>query len=176
MKKIKILIKDRQERLNIHMYSAVLRSFTNCEGGTAGKVRKTLEEMTDVGISLDVGACHDILEALAVHPDYLLREEVLEYMRESWFTLTDRGHNMVVAGLLRDRLFEQAIEKIEDMLRQRIVVANWLWDKAIWLLLDYLEIDEAWHLLILRQQSGAKEPSQALWGHFLDIGGKLLHV
>lgn len=97
-------------------------------------------------------------------------------MKERWFSLTDRGHNMVAAGLLRDRLFEQAVQKIEDMLHQSVIVADWLLDKAIWIMLDYGEIDEAWQLLQIRQQSGRTTLSQPLWVQFLDVAGKLCHV
>ncbi|KAF2279189.1 uncharacterized protein EI97DRAFT_455467 [Westerdykella ornata] len=173
---VKILIKDRRERPNIRLYAAMLHSFVNPEYGTAGKIRKVLEEMAELGVDLDAGGCHAVLEALAVHPDYLLREEILTYMKGRWFTLTDRGHNMVVAGLLRDRLFEQAIQKIEDMNQQRIRVADWLLDKAVWILLDYGEMDEAWQLLRMRQQSGRTTISPPLWAHFLDTAAKLCHV
>jgi hypothetical protein len=111
-----------------------------------------------------------------VHPDYLLRNELLSYMKDRWFTLSDRGHNMVAAGLLRDRLFEQALQKIEDMSQQRIKIADWLLDKAIWILLDYGEIGEAWNLLLLRQQNGRNVISQALWGQFLEVSAKMCHV
>ncbi|KAF2010497.1 hypothetical protein BU24DRAFT_378551 [Aaosphaeria arxii CBS 175.79] len=175
---VKILLKDRRERPNVRMYSAILHSFANCQEGTAGKIRKVMEEMVESGVDLDVGACHNALEALAVHPDYILREEVLSYMKERWFSLNDRGHNMVAAGLLRDRLFEQAIEKIEDMVRQRISVHDWLWDKAVWFFLDYGEVDEAWQLMLLRQQSatGKKDFSKTLLTHFLDVAARLCHV
>ena len=97
-------------------------------------------------------------------------------MQDRWFTLTDRGHNMIVAGLLRDRLFEQALHKIEDMLAQRIIVADWLLDKAIWLMLDYTEIEEAWQLLQTRQSSGRSSVSQGLWMQFLDVASRRGHV
>lgn len=97
-------------------------------------------------------------------------------MKERWFTLTDRGHNMVVAGLLRDRLFEQAIQKIDDMGQQGIKVADWLLDMTIWILLDFKEIDEAYQLLLVRQQPGRSSISQPLWSHFLDTAAKLCHV
>jgi pentatricopeptide repeat protein len=173
---IKILIKDRREKPNVRLYAGLLHSYADPLEGTAGKIRKTLEEMGEEGIDLDAGACHCTLEALAVHPDYILREEILAYMKERWFTLSDRGHNMVVAGLLRDRLFEQAVGKIEEMLQQRIVVADWLLDKAIWILLDYGEVEEAWQLLLVRQQIGRSSLSQALWGQFLDVAGRMSHV
>jgi hypothetical protein len=97
-------------------------------------------------------------------------------MRDQWFSLSDRGHNMVVAGLLRDRLFEQAIQKIEDMIQQRIKIADWLLDKALWILLDYGEVGEAWNLLLLRQQSGRSLLSPVLWGQFLEVAAKMCHV
>lgn len=173
---IRILIRDRRERPNVRLYAALLHSFVNTEKGTAGKIRKVLDEMAEAGVDLDAGGCHAVLEALAVHPDYLLREEVLTYMKERWFTLSDRAHNMVAAGLLRDRLFEQAIQKIDDMTHQRIKVADWLLDKAIWILLDYGEVDEAWQLLLVRRQSGRTGLSQPLCGHFLDVAARLHHA
>lgn len=115
-------------------------------------------------------------QTLAVHPDYLLRNEILEYMRERWFSLSDRGHNMVVAGLLRDRLFEQALEKIGEMVSQRVQVEGWLWDKTMWLLLDYGEIEEAYQTLLLRQNNGNGKLTTALWTHFLDCAAQVHHV
>src|SRR4051794_14691563 len=97
-------------------------------------------------------------------------------MNERWYNLTDKGHNFVVAGLLRDRLFEQAIEKIELMIQQRIYVAPWLYDIAMYFLLDYQEIDEAYHLAIMRRNAGNTIMSSALWMHLLDVAAKYHHV
>jgi hypothetical protein len=59
---IKILIKDRRERPNVRLYAAMLHSFVNPEEGTAGKIRKVLEEMGEAGVDLDAGGCHAVLE------------------------------------------------------------------------------------------------------------------
>lgn len=59
---IKILIKDRRERPNVRLYAGILHSFVNPEEGTAGKIRKVLDEMAEEGIDLDAGACHCVLE------------------------------------------------------------------------------------------------------------------
>ncbi|KAF2799853.1 hypothetical protein K505DRAFT_293900 [Melanomma pulvis-pyrius CBS 109.77] len=170
---VRILIKDRRERPNSALYAAVLHSYVNAEEGTAGKVRRVLDEMAEDGVELDARGCHCVLETLAVHPDYLLRNEILEYMRERWFSLSARGHNMVVAGLLRDRLFEQALEKIGEMVSQRVQVEGWLWDKTMWLLLDYGEIEEAYQTLLLRQNNGNVKLTTALWTHFLDCAAQI---
>ncbi|KAF2870774.1 hypothetical protein BDV95DRAFT_607907 [Massariosphaeria phaeospora] len=167
---LKILIKDRREIPNVAMYAAIIHSYVDPEEGTAGKVRKVLEEMQAEGIDLDAAGCQCVLEALSVHPDYLLRNEILEYMKERWFTLSDRGHNYVVAGMLRDRLFEQALEMIEDMLKQRIRVERWIWDTTMWILLEFGEVEEAFHVLVLRQSLRGQNVklSNALWLQLLD--------
>ncbi|KAF3048365.1 hypothetical protein E8E12_011731 [Didymella heteroderae] len=187
MKICNVLIQDRGQRPDQAMYAAILHSFTSSTEGTAGKVRKVLEEMgfwsdkaTMDGaekVDLDVRGCENVLQALAVHPDYLLRAEVLEYMREKWFTLSDRAHCFVVAGLLRERLFEQALEMLEDMCRKKVQVDDWVWSEAMWLLLEFGEVEEAFYVLGLKESvSDAGVPgaaygvklSNALWGAMLD--------
>ncbi|ORY18643.1 hypothetical protein BCR34DRAFT_473166 [Clohesyomyces aquaticus] len=173
---IKILVKDRREPPNLALYSALLRSFVGPEDGTGGKIRRVLDEMSEEGIELDTAACHYVIEALAVHPDYLLRNEILEYMQERWLSLNDKGHNLVVAGLLRDRLFEQALEKIDAMVQQHIAVAPWLYDTALYFLIDYGEVEEAYQLLLMRQNLSNGKPSAALWTHFLGCAARLHHA
>ena len=187
MQIINVLVRDRGERPNTHMYAAILHSFVSSENGTAGKVRKVLEEMgfwehgAGLGkIDLDPKVCECVLEALAVHPDYLLRNEILEYMKARWFTLSERAHNFVVAGLLRDRLFEQALEMLDDMARKDIRIENWLFDKTMWMLLEFGEIEEAFDVLNLRQSLQSKRSghhhmklSPALMGAMLDAAGRV---
>lgn len=183
-----VLIQDRGQRPDQAMYAAVLHSFTSSTEGTAGKVRKVLEEMgfwrapSDAErVELDVRGCENVLEALAVHPDYLLRAEVLEYMRDKWFALSDRANGYVVAGLLRERLFEQAIERLEDMCRKKMRVDDWVWSEAMWLLLEFGEVDEAFYVLELKQSVSGVETagaasgvklSNALWGAMLDAAAQ----
>ncbi|KAI8941876.1 hypothetical protein NX059_003073 [Plenodomus lindquistii] len=183
----RVLIKDRGEPRNIAMYTAVLHSFVSATNGTAGKLRKVLEEMGfwsekeahpagQPRIELDPRACECVLEVLAVHPDYLLREEILEYMKARWFTLSDRGINFVVAGMLRERHFEHALETLDEMVRNKARVESWLFDKAMWMLLEFGEVDEAFYVLSLKELSqgarvqgmGSAKLSEALWGAMLD--------
>ena len=191
MKICNVLVKDRGQRPDKDMYAAILHSFTSSVDGTAGKVRKVLEEMgfwadsadtsTRTRVELDARGCENVLEALAVHPDYLLRAEILEYMKEKWFTLSDRGHNYVVAGLLRERLFEQALDMLEDMCRKKVRVEDWVFSEAMWLLLEFGEVEEAFYVLGLKESvsslssAGAAygvKLSNALWGAMLDAAAK----
>ncbi|KAH7072217.1 hypothetical protein BKA63DRAFT_417974 [Paraphoma chrysanthemicola] len=181
----RVLVKDRGELPNKDMYTAILHSFVSSTNGTAGKVRKVLDEMgfwTDspTKVELDARGCECVLEVLAVHPDYLLRTEMLTYMTARWFTMSDRGHNFVVAGMLRERHFEQALEMIEDMVRSKRRIEHWLFDQALWALLEFGEVDEAFYVLSLKEGIqrrsssglGAVKLSSALWGALLDAAAR----
>ncbi|KAF2004762.1 hypothetical protein P154DRAFT_458844 [Amniculicola lignicola CBS 123094] len=173
---IKILVKDRGEKPNLGIYAPLLQSFASCSEGTAGKVRKVLGEMREGGLELDVGACHCVLEALAIHPDYLLRDDILAYMKERWFSLTESGHHMVAAGMLKDRLFEQALEKIDQMIGERVRVRPWLLDMFIYTLMDYGEVEEAYRMLRLRQKISKEHLSYTLWMNMLDCASRHHHT
>lgn len=186
----RVLVKDRGEQPNREMYTALLHSFVDCKEGTAGKVRKVLEEMgfwheRDAldseypKIELDGRACECVLEVLAVHPDYLLRSDILEYMKSRWLPLSARGQNYVVAGLLRERHFEQALDMMEDMVKNNTRVENWVLDVAMWILLEFKEVEEAFYVLGLKETmqskssvAGAVRVSDALWGALLDAAAQ----
>lgn len=171
---LKILIKDRREKPNLAMYSALLHSYASSKWGTAGKIRKTLDEMAAVGIELDARACEYVLEALAVHPDSFLRTDILEYMKARWWSPTPRAQGFIVAGLLRERCFEMALERLETMVKENVPIDPWLWDKTIWMLLEYGEVDEAFHVLSLRRHVSNVDSavSETLWTQLLDVAGK----
>ena len=182
----RVLVQDRGQAPDKDMYAAILHSFTSSDQGTAGKVRKVLEEMgfwSDASdmtggqkVELDIRGCENVLEALSVHPDYLLRAEVLEYMRAKWFPLSPRAQGFVVAGLLRERSFEQALEMLEGMCG-KVRVEPWVWSVAMWSLLEFGEVEEAFYVLGLKERATEKniggevygvKLSSALWGALLD--------
>jgi len=185
----RVLVKDRDELPNKEMYNAILHSFASNSNGTAGKVRKVLDEMGfwaeedgmngQTKIELDARGCECVLEALAVHPDYLLRAEILEYMKTRWFPLTPRGEHFVVAGMLRERHFEHALDMLENMANRQVRIEDWLFHKAMWMLLEYGEVEEAFYVLHLknsvRRQSQGLQPcrlSSALWTALLDAASR----
>jgi hypothetical protein len=186
----RVLVKDRGETPNKDMYNGILHSFVSSTNGTAGKVRKVLDEMgfwadthvmsnNQAKVELDARGCECVLEVLAVHPDYLLRSEILEYMKDRWFPLSPRGQNFVVAGMLRERNFEQALETLDDMVMKRIKIESWLFDKAMWILLEFGEVEEAFYVLSLKDDiqrksngMGSARLSSALWGALLDAAAR----
>ncbi|KAH9870857.1 hypothetical protein J1614_006429, partial [Plenodomus biglobosus] len=187
----RVLIGERGEARNTAMYTAVLHSFVNSWNGTGGKVRKVLEEMgfwehadgftsSQARIELDTRACECVLEALAVHPDYLLRNDILDYMKTRWLPLSDRARNFVIAGMLRERHFEHALELLEDMVKAKAHVESWLFAKAMWMLLEFGEAKEAFYVLSLKQaahsatlhRQGSVKLTGALWGALLDAAAR----
>jgi pentatricopeptide repeat protein len=186
----RVLIRDRGESPNKEMYNGILHSFVSSSNGTAGKVRKVLGEMGfwadtkdmpdgQAKVELDARGCECVLEALAVHPDYLLRSEILEYMKDRWFPLSPRAQNFVVAGMLRERNFEQALETLDDMINKKIKIESWLFDKAMWILLEFREVEEAFYVLSLKDGiqrksngMGSARLSSALWGALLDAAAR----
>jgi hypothetical protein len=175
MNMLRILIKDRRERPNLHMYTALLHSYVSPDWGTAGKIRKVLEDMDTAGIELDARACECALEALAVHPDSFVRTDILDYMRDRWWSPSSTAQCFVIAGLLRERCFEMALERLEGMLKDGVRIEPWLWDKAIWMLLEFGEVEEALHVLSLKQNISGNvgvNLSGILWTQLLDAAGK----
>lgn len=68
-----------------------------------------------------------------------------------------------------------ALEKLEDMLRENVRIDPWLWDKAIWMLLEFGEVEEAFYVLSLRRNVGSNVDtslSGSLWTQLLDVAGK----
>jgi pentatricopeptide repeat protein len=66
------------------------------------------------------------------------------------------------------------------MLKKKIKVENWLFDQALWILLEFGEIEEAFYVLSLKDGlqrrdngTGSLKLSSALWGALLDAAAQL---
>lgn len=117
-----------------------------------------------------------VLQVLAVHPSYLLRNQILEEMRQRWFNLTPDGWHDVVTGFLRDGQLEMALENLEYMQREDIKIENWLSDIVIYTLLDLEEIDEALKMMKSRNSLDGAAISASLWYQLLDRASRASHV
>jgi hypothetical protein len=121
--------------------------------GSVARVLKYLAELEKEQISLNQEDCVAVLKALAVHPDLLLRTQVLQYMESSWIGLTDQARHYVVAGLLRELQLERAMEELRAMKRGNLQISPWLYDLAISVLANIGELEEVKELLRLRGNS-----------------------
>ncbi|EMC96834.1 hypothetical protein BAUCODRAFT_47033, partial [Baudoinia panamericana UAMH 10762] len=158
------------------LYSALILSNVDASEGAAWRVTEYLEEMREAGLQPDVGICHAALKVLSVHPDHLLRADVLEYMRARWLSLSEEGAHDVAAGLLRESLFEQAMQRIDGMQRSGIHVQPWLLDMTVHVLCMAGEIEEAYRVMRQRHEAGEPVLSKNVWYALLDAGSSYRHA
>ncbi|KAK3069556.1 hypothetical protein LTR53_012007 [Teratosphaeriaceae sp. CCFEE 6253] len=167
------IVRGRREKPNTQLYNALILSNVSHDHGGAWRVLLYLEEMRDAGLQPDLGTCHAALKVLAVHPDHLLRADVLEYMRTRWYQLSEEGAHDVAAGLLREGLFEQALQRIDEMQRSGKECQSWLLDMAVYVLCIAGEAEEAARLMRSRYDAGESDLSPTLWYTLLDTGSLL---
>ncbi|GES57050.1 pentatricopeptide repeat protein [Aspergillus terreus] len=171
---LRILIRDRHVRPEVRHYRALILANSDPERGSPDAVRHLLAEMEENGIPADSGTLHAALQALAVHPDYLLRQNIVHTLRDRWLPLSPAGWHYVVAGLLREHQFELAIDHIAQMERKDIVVENWLYSLLIYYLCDFGEFDEVVRLMRARVAQG-HDMSLSLWSYVLDVASASVH-
>ncbi|KAI9850200.1 MAG: hypothetical protein M1838_006009 [Thelocarpon superellum] len=172
---VRYLVKDRHEKPNLKLYSALLLGHIDPAHGSVEGMLKLLAEMKEHGIAPDAGAYHNILKVLAVHPDYLVRDQILDDMRRRWFELNSDGWHDLVVGLLRDRNLELAKEKLEHMQREGMKVQTWLYDTFTYVLLGREEIDEAMAMLKYRIVEEGGAISANVWYALLDTASRCYH-
>ncbi|KAF2861659.1 hypothetical protein K470DRAFT_198271, partial [Piedraia hortae CBS 480.64] len=167
------LVESRREAPNVQLYTALILSNVSHDGGGAWRAEEYLEEMKAEGLQPDLACCHALLKVLAVHPDHLLRADVLEYMQTKWYELSEDGAHDVVAGLLREGLFEQALDRLDSMQREGRV-HPWLLDMAVFILCAAGETEAAHEIMQKRHRAG-EQLSRVLWLTFLDAGSSQRH-
>ncbi|GAD94536.1 pentatricopeptide repeat protein [Paecilomyces variotii No. 5] len=171
---LRILIRDRNVRPEVRHYRALILANTDARYGSPENVRNLLKEMETNGIPADSGTLHAALQAVAVHPDYLLRQEILHTLRDRWLSLSPSGWHHVVAGLVREHQFELALDHIAHMERKDIPVESWLHSLLVYNLCEMEEFDDVLTLMRNRVNQG-HEMTLNLWLHVLDLASEALH-
>lgn len=162
------LVRDRREKPSVEHYDALILSNVSTDPGAAWRVHELLAEMQRTGIQPDTATCHAVLKVLAVHPDHLLRTDMLEFMRSKWIGLSEDGEHDVAVGLLREGLFEQALERLDGMGKRDMIARGWLLDMFVYMLCEAGEVGEAYILMQGRHLNGELNMSRTLWHYFLD--------
>ena len=100
----------------------------------------------------------------------------MQEMKERWFGLSPEGWHNLVTGLLRDRQFEVAMDKLEQMQSDEIRVQPWLYDIFMYQLCEAEELDEAFKLLRHRFEYEKMKISPSFWHYLLDTFSSAFHV
>ncbi|KAL8819875.1 MAG: hypothetical protein Q9223_001794 [Gallowayella weberi] len=172
---LRVLIQERGVKPDRKHYQALLLANINAQHGSPVEVARILEDMEDEGIVLDSAAYHAIIKVLAVHPDYLVRRQVMEELRQRWFTLSNDGWHDVIVGLLREKQLELAVETLQSVQQEGIRVQPWLYDLLIFNLCDVGEYDEALSILRFRVDNGEQLISGNVWHYLLDTASRAFH-
>ena len=97
-------------------------------------------------------------------------------MKNRWYTLTTDGWHHLIVGLLRDRQYEIALDKLEQMQQEGTRVHPWLYDILIYLFCEAEELDEALKILRYRVDQGDMDISANVWYYVLDACSTNYHV
>jgi hypothetical protein len=173
---VEFLVRERREKPSVEHYNALILSNLSADPGTAWRVHDLLQEMQQAGLQLDAATCHAVLKVLAVHPDHLLRTDILAYMRSKWMGVNETGEHDIASGLLREGLFEQALERLDGMERQHMRVQGWLLDMFVYMLCEAGEVGEASRIMHGRHLGGELNISRQLWHYFLDKASEADHL
>ena len=189
---VETLVKERGQKPNLRLYDALLLANTDNEHGSAGEVAGILDKIAVDGLAPDSATYHAVLrvghlapgirytlthsiQVLAIHPDYLLRQRILEELSERWFPLTKDGWHDVIAGMIRERQLELALDALDQMRKEAIEVDSWLHDLIVFNLCSAEEFDSAVDLMQHRISLGELHISATLWFYLLDTASRALH-
>lgn len=174
-KMVEYLVRNRRETPNIRLYSISILANVHPWEGSARRVAGLLAEMHQEGLQMNVQICHDVLRVLSVHMDYLLRLDVLQYMRRQWFQLNTEGYHWVGAALFREAQLELRLIHLDEMRKDNVPIQSWLYDLALYTMIETNEFDEA--LRIVKDRIAANDwlINRNLWAHMLDSGAAFFH-
>ena len=172
---IKYLIKHRQHPLNNLIYESMLSAMAHPEGSSQG-VRKLLADAREQNVPLTAEMCYLALEALTVHPEHLLREQVMKMMDDYWFELTQSAKQNIALAMLREGQHELAMDKLTELLEGSKQVDLWVYDIFI---LEFGRMgftDEVLRLLKKRKHAkGTDAPFRNIELMALDIFSQAFH-
>ncbi|KAG9242376.1 hypothetical protein BJ878DRAFT_464495 [Calycina marina] len=176
--RVQYMMEDRGLEPDAHHYEALIRANADASYGSVDVVRHLLEDMSEAGVQPTSSIFHGVLQVLVNHPDYLLRMDVMNEMKERWFGLSPEGFHCLVLSHLRDRQLEQAMDQLEQMVRDDVYVQPWLYDIFLFQLGEMDELDEALRLLgtkyiwKARIQMGKLNPTDGMCLNVLNLAGR----
>lgn len=169
---VRFLLDERGERPTAALYEALVRANGHTHGSADG-VRDVWRMLRTAGLDPTPGFLHGALWALAIHPDYLTRNAVLQAMRDRWIDPTPDGLQSLALGLLRDGQYERALDQLDVLSatdRGGIAVPPWLYDIFVFVLGQEGFLDEALRIVNHRllRDDHAGNVSLNVWAFLLD--------
>ncbi|OLN97362.1 hypothetical protein CCHL11_01057 [Colletotrichum chlorophyti] len=167
------LVNSRNVELSPILYEHLVAAMADVRG-SAEMLAQLFGEMKQLSIKPTAAICHAALAALAVHPDYLIRNEVLAAMKQSWTEIDNEGESHIALGLLRDGQFELALDALETLIDKQ-TVKPWVYDIFISVFAQRGFVDEAVKLAHSKVHASDRDTHSALWFMLLDTCSGFYH-
>ncbi|KAF4423901.1 hypothetical protein CGCF413_v008517 [Colletotrichum fructicola] len=173
------LVTDRDAELSPALYEHLVVAMADVQG-SAAMLAQLFAEMRELHLAPSPAIHHAALAALAVHPDYIVRNEVLAAMKQSWTEVNPEADGHVALGLLRDGQFELALDKLESMIDNHVPVQPWVYDIFIFMFAQRGFVEEAVRLAHSKAHTtaaadDAAESPLSMWHMLLDVCSQAYH-
>lgn len=169
------LVKMRSLRPDIFVYECVMDAMIDPQGSVDG-IRTLFRHMDRDNILPSETICRSALAALAVHPDYALRQQVLDTMKERWFSVDVAADQSVMLGMLRDGQYEMAYDRLMDRLERGERIDLWTYDIFVMVFGHEGFLDEMMQLLYRRKHAKGSDPvAMSLTYYALDLCSSASH-
>ncbi|TQN67896.1 putative U6 snRNA-associated Sm-like protein LSm4, partial [Colletotrichum shisoi] len=160
------LAQDRKAELSPQLYEHLIVATADVKG-SAAMLAQLFAEMKQLQIKPTISICHAALAVLAVHPDYLVRNEVITALKQSWSEVSVDGQSHIALGLLRDGQLEMALDALESLMDKQVAIPSWVYDIFIFIFAQHGFVDEAIKLAHGKVHAGS-EVKLAVWYMLLD--------
>jgi hypothetical protein len=172
---VTVLLRKHGYPFDDFIYSCMMDAMVDPQGSAAG-VAALLKDMERADLLPSPEVCERALAALAVHPDYVLRQQVLKIMQDCWFEPNQKTEQYVLLGLLRDGQHELAYEKLTQMQRDHASIDVWVYDIFVLVFGRLGYLDEMLQVLIDRKRANELDMSfYNLAYYVLDICSNACH-
>ncbi|KAH8681321.1 hypothetical protein BX600DRAFT_18202 [Xylariales sp. PMI_506] len=170
---VRYLVTRRGRKPDVFLYECLIKANVDPKYGSAASVSNILKEMEAQRIIPTSAVYHGILDVLAVHPDYILRNRVLRDMKHAWQQPTFDGLISITAGLIRDGQYEIALNQLEELHRTGVPIPIWLYDVFVFTLAEAGAHEEVLMILQHRlRQSDTANVTNGIWSFLLDMFGR----
>ncbi|KAG5994354.1 hypothetical protein E4U43_003255 [Claviceps pusilla] len=149
------LLLKRGQAPSLFIYECIMDAMVDPQGSVKG-IRKLFEDLASRNMKPTSQLCQSALAALTNHPDYVLRQDILNVMHEYWFTIDTGAKQSLVLGLLRDEQYELAYLRLTEMMDQKVHIDFWVYDIFIVVFGKLRFLDEML-LLLYRRKSLVSE-------------------
>ncbi|WQF86064.1 Putative tetratricopeptide-like helical domain superfamily [Colletotrichum destructivum] len=167
------LAQYRKAELSPQLYEHLIVATADVKG-SAAMLAQLFAEMKQLQIKPTISICHAALAVLAVHPDYLVRNEVITALKQSWADVSVDGQSHIALGLLRDGQLEMALDALESLMDKQVAIPSWVYDIFMFVFAQHGFVDEAIKLAHGKVHTGS-EVKLAVWYMLLDTCALAYH-